>query len=209
MKTAIDNVAIWAVLIVVLIAGLVVHQNAWQIYWALWLTETITFMLITLYFYSPSNLTGFGALGGSLIWLLNQVACWYYAADSHTSVYAITLGMNALLLAGVLLLPRLKRDAYGLKRGDGKDAATAGLVVMVIFAVWKLYMVNVVFAYGSAVFNSALLWGLGILVTATGSIITLLSKDTEKRRYGTYIGATGLIIASCAALYYGLALSVI
>jgi len=198
----------WGVLIGVLLLGLTVHGNDWSTYWALWLTEAATFGLIIMFFFRPSNMRATITLIGSIVWLINQLACWYLlqafpamAIGTLINIYIVTAIINGGLLAYSVFSGE---TAYKTKVSDTN--VVYGLGIMAAFAALKLYAAYGTFTFGTAVANSAYLWGLGILFMSLGSILRLkLHKNKEV--WGNIIVLLGLLLASVTALYYGLALS--
>lgn len=213
---------VWAILVGVLLLGLAVHSQGqeWNNYWALWITEASTFVLIAVFFYKPSQITGYGAVAGSAVWLLNQLNCWYYGEMTHLppaqampylmQIFYITAAFNAIILGVVYW----KRDEVsGASVESGVNWGTIGLLIMTLFSGWKIYELHRLwtiyggFVPGTPSANSAYAWAIGILIMSLGSILYLRSTRDNNKASGVYIAAIGLLIASFAALYYGLALS--
>jgi hypothetical protein len=209
---------LWAILAGVLFLGLVAHYQTldWNSYWALWVTEILSFVLLAVFFYKPSQVTGYGAVAGSVVWLLNQLNCWYhltalqanaylaYTQEEWGPFYYLTAALNVVILGFVYW----KRDEASTE--DSMTWGTIGLGIMALFSGWKLYEIyREQFPPGTPVYYSANLWGIGILAMALGSILYLRSSQEANKTYGIYAAAIGVLIAACAALYYGLALTLI
>ena len=205
---------LWAILAGVLLLGLVAHSQTleWNHYWALWVTEALSFILVAVFFYRPNGITGYGAAGGSAVWLVNQLSCWYYGEMTHaTSVqywqimiplFSVTAFLNAVIL-GVVYWKRNETSTE-----DSMTWGTIAMGIMALFSGWKLYEGHRIgFALGTPIGNSAYAWGIGILAMSLGSILYLRSSEEEYKTYGVYATAIGLLIAACAAIFYGLALT--
>ena len=89
---------IWAVLAVILIAGLGVHSADWGLYWALYATEVLAILIIVLYAYSSSQTTAIIMTFGGLFWFINQLFCWYYG-----ELASLTFSQSMVLLNGVYI----------------------------------------------------------------------------------------------------------
>jgi len=199
---------IWAILAGVLLLGLVAHNQMlhWNVFWALWITEILSFVLIAVFFYKPSQVTGYGAVAGSAVWLLNQLSCWYYGEMTHLTndyqIFYLTAVLNAVILGFVYW----KRDEASTE--DAMTWGTFAMGIMALFSGWKLYEIyREQFIPGTPVYYSANLWGISILIMSLGSILYLRSSQEENQNYGLTAAAIGLLMAAFTALYYGLALT--
>lgn len=209
----------WAILVIMLFTGLAIHTNDWTSYWALWLTEGLAMLLVAFYFYRPSTLSGVGMALGGLIWLVNQLLCWYLGELTQQTfvqtmmtlqyVFVFTFIVEAVLVGLVYLKSSGNRGGT-----EGKLPATIGLIIMGVYSLLKmvtLYRTWILyggFVPGTPQGNSAYTWAGGVMIMAFGSLIALHSSDDSAgQRIGGYIALVGLVVASFAALYYGLALA--
>lgn len=227
---------VWAILAIILFTGLGIHYKTldWTDYWALWLTMALACGIIALYFYRPTETTGFFAIAGVGVWLLNQLYCWYWGMmtglpQSNPAywwyldyVFYMTAAAEGLFFAVAYFRQDKPLTAFWGGIGaifHGANPENFGYVatgLMALFSGWKLYEINrlinlgVFPALGVPYSNSAVLWGLGILVMSLGSMWYIrahANKDESHQDYATYIALIGVLIAAFAALYYGLALS--
>ncbi|MDH5690386.1 MAG: hypothetical protein OEY81_03020 [Candidatus Bathyarchaeota archaeon] len=205
---------VWVALAVVLVIGLAARaQEQNWLYGPLWFTEIFTFFLIAFFFYYRSKLTAFGAILGSFVWLVNQLACWTGYGDTslyggYGVVYVGTAVINLLALIYVVYKQNQDENAGLFFEIAKKDITSLGIIalsLMFIFGCWKLFQVHQQFTYGTDVYYSAFEWGLGILLMSLGSMIQLKTRKKET----VYIIILGLVISMIAAWQYGLALSLV
>ena len=193
----------WFLVAIFLFMGLVIHkpQIDTTTYTALWLTEMITFLVIGLYFLKPNTSTAMGAAIASLIWLINQFACWYHYTVG-TPTYVATALINSLVFAFVLWqnsASPAKRIHLGLSETKHKTYGTFAMFFMLIFAIWKLWLDMQYGAY------AGITWAFGILLLVIASLITLLDMR-EFSAISTIIAIIGFAASAYATLMYDLTL---
>ena len=211
----------WFLLAILLFIGLVIHKPEIDTttYTALWLTEMITFLVIGIYFVKPTSTTAMGAAIVSLVWLINQIACWYgygtyggtYTIGEYggTGIYIATALINSLVFAFVLWQNTASRERRLAIPTTSKDHKTYGMIamcLMLIFAIWKIWLDIQYGAFtGTTWAFSGFLWGFGILLMTLASL-TVIFEAKEVASIATIIAIAGFAISAYASLAYGLAL---
>ena len=209
---------IWALLAAFLMLGLFAHQNDWNQFWALWGTEILAFGLVAFYLWKPTAISAFAMFAGSGVWLLNQVVGWYSAQlfafiggqmqlQTMTIVNIITFVAEAGLFY-YAFAHRKGSAAPPFKFASPQTTALFGFILMFLFAGWKTYWMYTTQAWRNTtpIYISGMTWAVGIAVMAAASIINL--KFTRKENtIIMLVGVVGLLVATYAALYYGLGLA--
>ena len=209
---------IWAVLSTFLLLGLFVHQADWNTFWALWATEVLTFGLLAFYLWKPTAISAFTMFAGSVVWLASQAVGWYRGdllvflgqqaqLDVIAAMNVITFAVNA----GLFYYAFSHRKGGGsppFKFASVQNTAFLGFIIVAAFAGAKLYWTYTGPQGGSLAGTSGITWATGIAVMAAASIVNL--KFTRKENtIVMLVGVVGLLVAMYAALYYGLALSIV
>lgn len=197
------NTYLWLPLAVGLLAGLLLRPQEWSSYWALWVTEIVTVVLLALYFYFETLHSAIGAFVGAIVWLINQGLCWRgYGNQIVISGFNILYVVTAIAAISILVYVGLTRKSTSVE--NQQWFGMGAFIVMTVFCVWKIYEVTQQFVPGTAMYASALTWGAGILLMSSGSIVYVAKKWDETMA----ITVIGLLLAWYAAVAYGMALSV-
>jgi hypothetical protein len=201
---------IWALLGLFLLLGLVVHATSldWTVYWPLWFTEALSDFIIAILFYYPNIVTASALMLGSMVWLTNQLSCWFYTDGQWSMVSVGTLVLNVILIC-IACYGATRKTSSEMSTGT-KVVGSIGIGIMLAFASAKMYLVAIWFipqVWSNPAFASAMLWGIGIFWLSACSLIGLIAKEgSSLERACIYLAVLGLTIASIAAFAYGLAL---
>jgi len=198
---------IWALLILALLAGLFLHQlkaSAWQMWWAVWFCEILTYILYAMFFVLKTPSTALAVAIGSINWYINQRSTAY---AGEQSLYVLTFFVSLILVLCAYGYRERKDIPYVSKEYVNVFGAVA-LVVMMLFAVGKM-MSWIPWSYDTAAFTSAEAWSFGQFFISLGGLMSMIKLKKENEAIPLYIAGFGLVIALFAALAYGIALALL
>jgi hypothetical protein len=172
-------------------------------------TEVATYFAVCVALFKPNMLSSIGAFIASVVWFVNQLACW----ESYTGVVFNTFGDMFFVTTAVFNTILLTFALYGnfkapLELGRAKTVLMGSVAFVFLYAFLKMLIDFVYYIndwYDAGI--SGGLWSLGIVIISLGTLVGLVTSAKSRKTILIFM-LIGLAISTFAGLYYGLALTV-
>jgi hypothetical protein len=203
---------VWGLLALITAVAGIMHQYSSIMLASTIATEFALYAILAYAFFKPSSTVSIISLVASIVWLLNQFG-WNVTGVPWSNTIAIIYAFIATFLLALVVYMNYAKTTVSMDIGkkEGMQILLLSMFVMIVNMGDKLYLDIVGYSSWGVGALSGALWAFGILLMVFGSIISMFSTTSLTKGYsmGFMLAVVGLVIASYAAIVYGIALSVV